>query len=173
MNHRPKCCTHRVLIWQKVSRPFKPIPSIYLETPDGEQGIQGQYFDNNKLEGEPLFIQTDDHIDFVWDIGTPDPRLKTDDFSIRWTGFLKAPKTGTYLISGWGKPFLRITYNGKDVAGGNKEHHASLDPIKAELEAGKRYKIEAEYRNYYGDATARLLWGSSAGSYAGAGCRNS
>jgi beta-glucosidase len=138
--------------------PFKPIPSIYLETPDGEQGIQGQYFDNNKLEGEPLFIQTDDHIDFVWDIGTPDPRLKTDDFSIRWTGFLKAPKTGTYLISGWGKPFLRITYNGKVVAGGNKEHHASLDPIKAELEAGKRYQIEAEYRNYYGDATARLLW---------------
>ena len=137
---------------------FKPIPSIYLETPDGRQGVLGEYFDNNNLEGKPLFTQVDDHIDFVWDIDTPDPRLKTDEFSIRWTGFLIAPKTGTYLISGWGKPFLRITYNGKDVAGGNKEHHASLDPVKAELEAGKRYRIEAAYRNYYGDATARLLW---------------
>ncbi|MGV8138280.1 MAG: glycoside hydrolase family 3 C-terminal domain-containing protein [Mangrovibacterium sp.] len=137
---------------------FKPIPSIYFETPDGEQGIQGQYFDNNKLEGEPLFTQTDDNIDFVWDIDTPDPRLKTDDYSIRWTGYLIAPKTGTYQISSWGKPFIKITYEGKDVAGGNHEHHASLEPIKANLEAGKRYKIEAEYRNYYGDATARLLW---------------
>ena len=137
---------------------FKPVPSIYLETPAGKQGIQGEYFDNNNLEGEPLFTQVDDNIDFVWDIGTPDPRLKTDDFSIRWTGFLTAPKTGTYQISGWGKPYLRITYNGKEVAGGDHEHHASIEPIKAELEAGKRYKIEAEYRNYYGDATARLLW---------------
>lgn len=137
---------------------FKPIPSIYFETPDGEQGIQGQYFDNNKLEGEPLFTQTDDNIDFVWDIDTPDPRLKTDDYSIRWTGYLIAPKTGTYQISSWGKPFIKITYEGKNVAGGNHEHHASLEPIKANLEAGKHYKIEAEYRNYYGDATARLLW---------------
>jgi len=137
---------------------FKPIPSIYLETPDGKQGIQGQYFDNNKLEGEPLFTQTDDNIDFVWDMETPDPRLETDDYSIRWTGFLKAPKTGEYQISGWGKPFLKITYEGKDVAGGDHEHHASIQPIKVTLEAGKRYKIEADYRNYYGDATARLLW---------------
>lgn len=137
---------------------FKPIPSICLQTADGKQGIEGQYFDNNKLEGEPLFTRIDDNIDFVWDIGTPDPRLKTDEFSIRWTGYLTAQKTGTYQISGWGKPYLKITYNGKDVAGGNKEHHASLDPIKVQLEAGKKYKVEAEYRNYYGDATARLLW---------------
>ena len=57
-----------------------------------------------------------------------------------------------------GKPYLRITYNGKEVAGGNREHSASIDPIKVNLEAGRRYRIEAEYKNYYGDATARLLW---------------
>jgi len=137
---------------------FEPIPSIYLETPDGEQGIRGEYFDNNNLEGKPLFSQVDDQIDFVWDMDTPDPRLETDEYSIRWTGYLIAPKTGTFYISGWGKPYLKITYQGKDIAGGNHEHSASIEPIEVKLEAGKRYEIEADYKNYYGDATARLLW---------------
>jgi beta-glucosidase len=137
---------------------FEPIPSVYLESADGDQGVLGEYFDNNNFEGEPLFTQLDDNIDFVWDIGTPDPRLKMDDYSIRWKGFLIAPKTGNYFVSGWGKPYIKITYQGKEVAGGDQRHHASLNPVQVKLEAGKKYEIQADYKNYYGDATARLMW---------------
>ena len=58
---------------------YKPIPSIYLETADGKQGLLGEYFSNNNLEGEPLFRKTDDQIDFNWDIITPDPRLELEN----------------------------------------------------------------------------------------------
>ncbi len=137
---------------------MKPIPSIYLETPDGKQGIRGEYFANNDLGGEPLFTQVDDNIDFVWDIGTPDPRLETGSFSIRWTGYVVAPKTGTYYFTDWGKPYMKLTlYDGTET-GGNHEHHGVVNPDKLDLAAGEKYKIEVEYQNYYGDATARLLW---------------
>lgn len=134
------------------------IPSIYLQTETGEQGLKAEYFANSNFEGAPLFTQLDDQVNFVWDMGTPDPRLETGQFSIRWTGYVIAPKTGLYYFSDWGKPFMKITINGAEVTGGNHEHHARIEPVKVELKAGERYAIKAEYRNYYGDATARLLW---------------
>ncbi|WP_053188005.1 beta-glucosidase [Sunxiuqinia dokdonensis] len=137
---------------------MQAIPSIYLQTEDGEQGLRGEYFANSDFEGQALFTQTDDQIDFMWDMGTPDPRLETGQFSIRWSGYIVAPKSGLYYFSDWGKPYMKITVNGTEVTGGNHEHRASLEPVKLELEAGKRYTIQADYRNYYGDATARLLW---------------
>ncbi|WP_423128358.1 glycoside hydrolase family 3 C-terminal domain-containing protein [Gaoshiqia sp. Z1-71] len=137
---------------------MKTIPSVYLETKEGEQGIYGEYFANDQLQGEPLYTQVDDRIDFVWDMGTPDPRLETGSFSIRWTGYISAPKTGTYYLSDWGKPFMKIIIDGKLATGGNHEHHANIMPVKVEMKAGERYHIEVQYKNYYGDATACLLW---------------
>lgn len=135
---------------------YKPIPSIYLETPDGEQGILGEYFNNNSLEGQPLYTQVDDKVDFLWDIDTPDPRLKTGHFSIRWTGYIVAPETGTYNISVWGQPNVKVIYKGEEVvSGGNR---GNIYPIKINMGKGNRYKIDIEYKNTTGDATAKLIW---------------
>ena len=137
---------------------LKPIPSIYLETPDGRQGILGEYYSNNDFEGDPLYTQIDDKIDFDWDINTPDPRLEVGKYSIRWKGYLTAPESGTYQLVGWGKPYIKITYQGKDIAGGDSRHHPRINPLVVELEAGKKYEIQADYKNNFGDATAKLKW---------------
>ncbi|WP_321286714.1 glycoside hydrolase family 3 C-terminal domain-containing protein [uncultured Sunxiuqinia sp.] len=134
------------------------IPSIYLQTEDGKQGLKGEYFDNSKWEGQPLFTRLDDNVDFMWDLGTPDPRLETGQFSIRWTGYVVAPKTGLYHFSDWGKPYMKITLNGTEVTGGDHLHHGSIKPVAIHMNAGERYKILVEYQNFYGDATAQLLW---------------
>ncbi|PTN09580.1 glycoside hydrolase family 3 C-terminal domain-containing protein [Mangrovibacterium marinum] len=136
---------------------MKAIPSIYLETADGEQGLKAEYFANSKWEGAPLYTQVDDNIDFCWDIDTPDPRLAPGSYSIRWTGYLVAPKSGTYYFSDWGKPFMTIKI-GDDEKGGKNEHHPRMRELKVDLKAGEKYKVEVKYQNYYGDATARLLW---------------
>ncbi|MBK5203803.1 MAG: glycoside hydrolase family 3 C-terminal domain-containing protein, partial [Prolixibacteraceae bacterium] len=95
---------------------FRVIPSVYLQTADGKQGLKGEYFNNNELKGAPLYTRTDDRVNFSMDFGiTPDPRLKTGDFSIRWTGSVTAPKTGTYFISGRGNSYMKISCNGKSV----------------------------------------------------------
>ena len=135
-----------------------PIPSIYLETEDGHQGAFGEYYANNKLEGQPLFTRIDDNIDFYWESGSPDPRMPVDNFGIRWTTFLKVPKTGDYEIGGWSMPSFKIYCDDKEILGGDNEHSAFHSSKQLKLEVGKRYKLVFDYRNYHGDGDARLLW---------------
>ncbi|MDO9614811.1 MAG: glycoside hydrolase family 3 C-terminal domain-containing protein, partial [Bacteroidota bacterium] len=135
-----------------------PIPSIYLETEDGKQGAFGEYFANNKLEGQPLFTQIDNNVDFYWEAGSPDPRMPVDDFGVRWTTFLKVPQTGDYEIGGWSMPSFKIYLDGKEILAGGGEHHAFHGSVKMKLDAAKKYKLVFDYRNYHGDGDARLLW---------------
>lgn len=135
-----------------------PIPSCYLQTETGQQGIKGEYFANANWEGSPAFTRIDDQIDFYWESGSPSPELPDDDFSIRWTGYLVPPVSGTYHLGCWGMPTLNVWLEGEKILKHNSEHHAFHHEKAVELEAGKKYKIVYEYSNWYGDGDARLLW---------------
>ena len=135
-----------------------PIPSVYFQTEDGRQGIKGEYFANAELSGEPAFTRIDDNIDFYWESHSPAPQLPDDDFSIRWTGYLVPPVTGTYHIGSWGMPTLTVWIEGERILSHNSEHHSFHAEKAINLEVGKKYKVVYEYRNWYGDGDARLLW---------------
>ena len=137
---------------------MKVIPSIYFQNENGTQGLTAEYFDNKEWNGKPLFTRTDDNIDFHWDIDTPDPRMKMGNYSVKWTGYLVAPKTGTYNISEWSKPFMTIEIEGGKTSGGKNNHAPRIRTQKMQLEAGKKYKIEVKYQNFYGNAIAQLVW---------------
>ncbi len=137
---------------------MQTVPSVFFETPDGKQGLTGEYYNNPNCEGEPLLTKTDENIDFNWDINTPDPRFKIGQYSIKWTGYLIAPKSGTYYFSDWGKPYMSFSINNGEEYGGNHTHQPSINPQKIDLIEGEKYKIEVKYENYFGDATAKLLW---------------
>jgi len=137
---------------------MKIIPSIYFQNENGTQGLIGEYYDNREWNGKPLFTRVDDNVDFHWDIDTPDPRLKMGNYSVKWTGYLTVPKSGTYNISEWSKPFMTVQIEGGKASGGKNDHHPRFRPQKIDLVAGKKYKIEIKYQNYYGDAIAQLLW---------------
>ncbi|MGQ8336215.1 glycoside hydrolase family 3 C-terminal domain-containing protein [Sunxiuqinia sp. A32] len=137
---------------------FEPIPSVYFQTEDGRQGVVGEYYANSELEGDPLFTRVDNQINFTWDNGIPDPRMEDDNYSVRWTGYLIPRKSGEYIISGMGKPYIKITHNGESVSSVRNRDNAALAPYNVKLEAGEKYQLTAEYKNYFGDATAKLLW---------------
>ncbi|MFC0779635.1 glycoside hydrolase family 3 C-terminal domain-containing protein [Flavobacterium sp. HJSW_4] len=137
---------------------MKIIPSIYFQNENGTQGLIGEYYDNREWNGKPLFTRVDDNVDFHWDIDTPDPRLKMGNYSVKWTGYLTVPKSGTYNISEWSKPFMTVQIENGKASGGKNDHHPRFRPQKIDLVAGKKYKIEIKYQNYYGDAIAQLLW---------------
>lgn len=138
--------------------PMVPVPSIYLRTPEGAQGLRAEYYTNQNWEGEPLFTRTDDQINYIWDIDTPDPRLTIGNYSVRWTGYVVPPVSGTYAFSDWAKPFMEFSLGDTVRGGGNRMYHPLLIPQTVALEAGKRYPIEVKYRNDYGDGTAQLRW---------------
>jgi len=134
------------------------IPSRYLLTPDGRQGAYGEYFNNRDIKGEPSFTRVDDQINFYWEHLSPRADLPDDDFGVKWTTYLVPPESGTYALGSWGSSGYEIFLDGKRIISERNEHHAFHKEYSAELQAGKKYKIEIFYRNYAGDADMKLLW---------------
>ena len=135
-----------------------PIPSRYLESPEGKQGALGEYFNNRDMKGEPLFIRVDDNIDFDWEHNPPRYDMPDDNFGIKWTTYIVPPVSGTYAIGSRGTSGYEIRLDGKKLISSMNEHEAVHIEAPAELEAGKRYKVEVFYKNYSGDALIQLLW---------------
>ncbi|MBT6007434.1 MAG: glucan 1,4-alpha-glucosidase, partial [Prolixibacteraceae bacterium] len=137
---------------------LQAIPEKYLLSEQGKPGVVGEYFDNAKLEGEPAFTRVDKNIDFYWEFDAPSSLLPNDDFSVRWTGYLVPPHTGTYNIGCWGMPELEVWLEGEKILNHRTEHHAFHHEKAVELEGGLKYKFVYEYKNWYGDGDAKLMW---------------
>jgi beta-glucosidase len=135
-----------------------PVPSRYLVTEDGKEGAFGEYFNNREMKGEPAFTRVDDNINFYWEHLSPRYDLPDDDFGIRWTTYLVPPVSGTYAIGSWSSSGHEIRLDGKKIISSINDHAAFHTEVPAELQAGKKYKIEVLYKNYAGDADIRLLW---------------
>jgi beta-glucosidase len=135
-----------------------PVPSCHLMTPEGKQGVRGEYFSNRDMKGEPLFTRTDDMIDFYWENNSPHHLMPVNDFGIRWTTWLVPPVTGRYSLGAWGSSEYKIIVDGDTIMRYRGEHHAFHKEVQADLVAGEKKKIEILYRNHSGDADMKLLW---------------
>src|SRR5215210_4968522 len=60
-------------------------------------GLRGEYFDNEDFTNLKL-TRTDATVDLSLGFGTPDPLIGSETFSIRWTGQVIAPTTGSYVF---------------------------------------------------------------------------
>jgi beta-glucosidase len=134
------------------------IPSRYLETPEGIQGVFGEYFNNRNMEGEPVFTRVDDNIDFYWEHLSPRYDMPDDNFGIKWTTYLTPPVSGSFAIGTWGSSGYELLLDGNKLISTRNEHEALHIEKTVELQAGKKYKIEVLYKNYAGDAAITLLW---------------
>jgi len=59
---------------------------------------RGEYYNNTTLTGAPTLVRNDAQINFNWNNGSPDRRIRADEFSARWTRRLSAPQ-GNYTIN--------------------------------------------------------------------------
>jgi len=50
---------------------------------------RGEYYNNRKLDGDPVLVRNDEEIDFNWKKQAPSTSLPSNDFSVRWTRKLK------------------------------------------------------------------------------------
>lgn len=83
---------------------------------DGQRqtGLKGEYFNNVSFSGEPVFVRNDKQIQFQWTLFGPDPeKLSYDFWSVRWSGKLIAPETGTFNIGIDGNDGYRLYLDGK------------------------------------------------------------
>jgi hypothetical protein len=127
-------------------------------------GLTARYY-NDPSTGATKFTtlvrtRTDATVNFDWLSGSPIPGVvKTDNFSVRWTGQVQAPVTGNYTFSTVSDDGVRLWVNGV-LRINNWTDHAPTTNTSAPvaLTAGVKYSIVMEYYERGGGAVARLRW---------------
>lgn len=138
-----------------------PISSEFLVPSDarpGEHGLRGEYFDNISLSGDPVIVRIDESVNFNWGAGSPDPRIPSDNFSVRWTGKLVPPQNRTYEINLTTDDGVRFWLDNKLLIDSWHDRGATSDIVRIALEGGREYDIKIEYYEHLVDAVAELSW---------------
>jgi hypothetical protein len=130
-------------------------------------GLRGQYYNDssnapyplaNPFSGAAVLTRTDVQVDFDWGSGAPASQISTNFFSVKWTGQLKAPVSGSYTFTVRGDDGVRLLLNGTKVIDGWRDQGATPYSYTTTLTAGTLYDIELHYYEHEGNAECRLEW---------------
>lgn len=135
------------------------VPADYLYPPDGSgHGLRAEYFANRALAGEPALTRIDATVNFDWNDLSPDARIPVDDFSVRWTGFFKAPFDWTGLVGVEAADGIRLWVDDRLII--DQWHPGAVaQRVACRFEGGKAHAIKLEYFQAANPkAIARLLW---------------
>ena len=121
-------------------------------------GLRGEYYTNRELLGPPHTTREDRTVDFNWWADAPVEGMNPDSFSVRWTGFLVPPETGTYALGVRIFGGVRLYLEDSLVVEIADRHASQARWVRMELSGGKRYDLRMEYWDRRPDASAQLIW---------------
>ncbi len=121
-------------------------------------GLTGEYFNNITFAGTPAVTRLDKDINFQWTLSAPADEINHDFYSARWTGTLRAPRTGRYRIGLDGDDGYRLYLDGQLVIDNWKKqsYHSMLSEFS--FEQGHDYSIRVEFFEPVGNAHLKLIW---------------
>ncbi|KAB2642916.1 MAG: hypothetical protein DVB26_01175, partial [Verrucomicrobia bacterium] len=132
--------------------------TVHLVVGTGGSGLTGSYFDKMDFT-LPKTRHIDPCINFDWGSSPPNS-LGTGTYSVRWTGQVLAPETGSYRLSTRTSDGVRLWINGAQVINDWKDHATNLwnDSEAITLNAGQKYTLKMEYYHNTNPSTVRLYW---------------
>ena len=132
---------------------------VHIVVGTGGLGLKAFYYNNTDFTSLALTRQ-DPSVDFDWGTTPPAPSLAAGSYSVRWTGQLLAPESGTYRFSTRTSDGVRLWINGVQVINDWNDKPTNLwnDSAPITLTAGHKYHLKMEYYNNSNPATARLHW---------------
>ena len=136
---------------------YEVIQSGYLSA-DGNPGLKARYFDNPELSENPVLEQQNSQIDFHWTLYSPHEKLKSDHYSVRWTGELTAPESGEFQIGLEGNDGFRLYMDDKMVIDRWSKQSYHQDLVSYSFKKGRKYAIRVEFHETQGEGKIKLLW---------------
>jgi PA14 domain len=126
-------------------------------------GLTGRYY-NDPGTGSKFttlaHTRTDAGVNFDWGSGSPVPgAVQRNNFSVRWTGQVQAPVSGSYTFSTVSDDGVRLWVNGVLLINNWTDHAPKTNtaaPIS--LVGGTKYSVVMEFYERSGGAVARLRW---------------
>ncbi len=122
------------------------------------QGLKGEYWDNNRLEGAPRLTRTDQRVDFGWTLNSPGRGIPFDWYSVRWTGTLTIPVGGVRRIGVDGNDGYRLWIDGKLVIDNWRKVSYNVRTANVALQGGSTHDLRLEYFESTGNARVKLVW---------------
>ncbi|HUY90881.1 MAG TPA: PA14 domain-containing protein [Pirellulales bacterium] len=119
-----------------------------------EPGLNAALFNGADFQQEVL-RRVDPFIRKNFGFGSPDPKIGGDNFSIRWTGWLKPPLAGKYVLHATADDGFRLWLDGKkllDRWGGAGDESKEVDLTEG------LHALKIEYNEYGATAGVRLSW---------------
>lgn len=141
-----------------------PESNLHVPGDPATQGWKGEYFANQRVQGEPVHTRMDKTVNFLWKkpIGHVDPIIPQPAFSVRWNGVLTPNRTGNHTFSIEAVTGARVWINGTkilDIWQSKAERKAISKPIL--LTKGQPANIRVEYcdrpsSKWLGDASQEI-----------------
>jgi hypothetical protein len=126
-------------------------------------GLKGAYFKNTVFSGTPT-IRVDANVDVAFG-GSPfptDASWPVDSFTVRWTGWLTARFTGTYVLQTFSDDGMAVFINGTVVGGLNNGSEVGGDllhnSVNITLTKDAPVAIRIDFLENNGFAQAHLRW---------------
>ena len=124
-------------------------------------GLVGEYYsDRTDFSGTPTLTRIDSTIDFFWGTSSPDPRISSDNFAVRWTGTFEVPFSDTYTFTAQTDDGLRLWIDNNLIIDKWQPQPYSEWSGTIPLTTGRSHTVRMEYEELKGEAEARLLWSS-------------
>lgn len=120
-------------------------------------GLRGEYFNNKTLTG-PVVLTRNETVDFSWS-ASPGTGVNANSFSVRWTGSVLAPVTGSYRFQTQSNDGVRLWVNGTLLVDNWVAHATATDTSpQVNLVAGQSYVVVMEFYDNTSTAVARFRW---------------
>jgi beta-glucosidase len=122
-----------------------------------EESLTAEFYSNDNLAGQPVGRKKYDNIYLKWET-SPVKGLGRDHYSVRWTGILVAPASGSFEFLLTGDDGYRFFIDDKNVINGWTKQNLTSQTCKIDLKAGRKYKFRVELCNSMYNAFASLRW---------------
>jgi beta-glucosidase len=137
-----------------------------------QHGLLAEYFANDHFDGAPEVSRVEPHVYFNWDMKDPAiaGTIPRKEFSVRWSGTLRAPVTGDYVLGVYrlrcdnclppGTASAKIYLDDKPVLDDQTPLRRSrtLSEVTVPLEAGHSYSVRIECAQNYGSVGLEFVW---------------
>lgn len=132
-------------------------PWVIFPPPEGRpRGLLAELFADPDLN-RCVKTRYEDGLDFEWGAGSPDPAVPGDFFSVRFTGWLKAPAAGDYRFTALGDDTVRVWIDGRLVIDHGPFDPRPSAPVTVPL-TGEPQSIRVEMRELGDAARLRVGW---------------
>jgi hypothetical protein len=150
------------LLWATPTIAKEVIPKTQLydaawTQPCTGSGLTGAYYDDLNFQGRTVY-RCDSSVDFNWGTGAPIAGMGADTFTVRWTGRVTPPCTGTYTFSTRTDDGVRLWVNKSLLINQWVDQGPTTVSGSIALTANTPVDILMDYYENSGGAMAQLSW---------------